>query len=744
MLRLAALLFAFAALVFAQTPRNFLQEQLGKGDGPLLNEAAPRFQLLLANLALERVAGTNELASPATGQRFELLTEGRDGIDFYRVRRHADSPLVGDQVKLTFYLEPGFDESMTLDVGALQGLPVRLPNGKAPDNLFTNWGSMFYNRADNTAFGVDLGGQEVSRSVRRIYSRFSEVATMQLNTLTGPPDFEIVFFAWKPQDPAFWWAEAFQDRRRQGDPEIPDNFFPILAPDGLSWAPNQTGEVAVIPDPAQAGRSMELAVIDDVSQRLVARVPFEMALPVTRVSVPVGDWATSLYRMTVVPSGDQVAPERLDLTQKLTNVFVRPRRPSGDVLFVAPTDMWYAYSTNGGHDFHGWRTGYDDSVGYSPTVMSSRRRRLNHFYYSLYERYRSIRHLRFLDELARREGWKLDYATQHDIALGRVQLNDYSLVVMGNHCEFTTKESYQRFTEYLGRGGALVTHGGDSFGVLVEYLPSLEEPRYIWQRGHFWTHMADQPSDFRAPQLLDPDAPPDAPILAPKTGDAVDYLNPFHHTVGGWISGSKAVIADTEHPVTAGLGLQLGDEVPGPWGGEVDYPYEPLAWDVLIRSDRAEPESRENGIDAYDPTPLHRTGMAVHRNLQLGLLSGENFPNILGDPQYGRLRELYARMLGYLRSRSQKVRGTRAVRPDVSEPTVFKWERPVTLTGLRYELPARIDFEQPEWHKKPAPYAHYTVEGSLDGQTWFELVSAATAPGAPGRRICLSRRRCAT
>ncbi|MEZ5363846.1 MAG: DUF6605 domain-containing protein [Bryobacterales bacterium] len=552
---------------------------------------------------------------------------------------------------------------------------------------------------------------------------------MQLNTLTGPPDFEIMFFAWRPRDTRFWWAESLQHRRRVHDPEIPDNFFPILAPDGPSWAPGETGTVAIIPDPADAGREMELVAIDEVSSKLTARVPFRHQAPVAYVKVPVGDWPSSLYRLIVVPAGASVDPKTLELKKKLATVFVRPRRPSGDVLFVAPTDMWYAYSTNGGHDYHGWRTGYDDSVGYSPTVMSSRRRRLNHFHYSLYERFHSIRHLRFLDALARQDGWKLDYATQHDVSLGRVKLSDYALVLIGNHCEFTTKQSYQRFVEYLGQGGAVVTHGGDSFAVLVEYLPSLEEPRYIWQRGHFWTHLADQPSEFEAPQLLAPDTPPDGPIVAPKAGDAVDYLNPFHSTVGGWISGSAAVIANVLHPVTAGLGLQLGDEVPGPWAGEVDYPYESLAWDVLVRSDRAAPESRENGIDADDPTPLHRIGLAVHRNLQLGLLSGENFPNILGDPQYERLRQLYGRMLAYLRERSLAIRNAETLSPARSQSAVaFEWDRPVKLRGLRYVLPASIDYDAPDWHKKPAPYVHYVVEGSTDGQTWFELVDRRHGP----------------
>jgi hypothetical protein len=112
----------------------------------------------------------------------------------------------------------------------------------------------------------------------------------------------------------------------------------------------------------------------------------------------VGEGPSSLYRLILAPAGAAVDPAKANLDEKLTNVFVRSPQPRGDVLFVSPTDMWYAYSTNGSHDYHGWRTGYDGSVGYSPTVMSSRRRRLNHFYYSLYGRYNDIQHYRFLDE----------------------------------------------------------------------------------------------------------------------------------------------------------------------------------------------------------------------------------------------------------------------------------------------------------------------------------------------------------
>ena len=45
------------------------------------------------------------------------------------------------------------------------------------------------------------------------------------------------------------------------------------------------------------------------------------------------------------------------------------------------------------------------------------------------------------------------------MARGRVRLEDYKLALIGNHCEFTTLESYRRFAEYLGKGGGVLIHG---------------------------------------------------------------------------------------------------------------------------------------------------------------------------------------------------------------------------------------------------------------------------------------------
>lgn len=234
------------------------------------------------------------------------------------------------------------------------------------------------------------------------------------------------------------------------------------------------------------------------------------------------------------------------------------------------------------------------------------------------------------------------------------------------------------------------------------------------------------------PNLLPSDAAPDAPdapIVNPDPGDAVDYLNPFHNTVGYWIPGSPAVIASDTHPILKGMGLKLGDEVPGQWGGEVDIPYEPNAWDVLIRSAKSAPEGREFGIDAFDATSIHRVGLAVHKNLRLAMLTGENFPNILGDPANTRYHEIYRRSIRYFLETARKLNGSDEVAAESSSgPPLLSWDEPVRISALRYDLPPFIDFSDRDWHRGPAPYADYTVEGSLDGRDWFTLADRTHGP----------------
>ena len=240
--------------------------------------------------------------------------------------------------------------------------------------------------------------------------------------------------------------------------------------------------------------------------------------------------------------------------------------------------------------------------------------------------------------------------------------------------------------------------------------------------------MSDQASDFQAPSLLPSDAPPDAPILNPRPGDAIDYLNVFHTTVGYWIPGSKAVIANTTHPVVRGLNLRLGLDVPGPWGGEVDFAYEPEAWDILVRSDRAAPEQREFGIDAYDPTSLHRVGLAVHKNERLAMVCGENFPNILRGSENTLFRNLYRRTLHYLLDSGLSTQGEAKPALLQRDSNIIEWERPQHIGAVQYELPEFINFDDLQWYRNPAPYAHYIIEASTDGEHWRRLVDRRHGP----------------
>ena len=237
------------------------------------------------------------------------------------------------------------------------------------------------------------------------------------------------------------------------------------------------------------------------------------------------------------------------------------------------------------------------------------------------------------------------------------------------------------------------------------------------------------PSGFRAPNLLPGNAAADTPIVNPDPGDAIDYLNPFHNTVDYWLSGSPAVIASESHPILEGTGLKLGDEVPGQWGGEVDIPYEPHAWDVLIRSVDTAPEGREFGIDALASIPIHRVGLAVHKNLRLAMLTGENFPNILGDSANTRYHEIYRRSVRHFLDTARDLSPSDdAAAEAVSGAGLLSWEDPVRISALRYDLPPFIDFDDSDWHRGPAAYAHYMVEGSLDGRDWFTLADRTHGP----------------
>jgi hypothetical protein len=739
---ISALWFLFAVPSSAQGDRDFLRAAFAVGSvdsGLLLSSDMPHLSLLLGNRPVtvkERHGSNAVLVAAASEVTLQAQISRQGPFQFCRIRPAPGSILAPEELKLAWGFPMEYNESMTLDADALEGHPLYLPDGMIPPAHYLNWGTLFYNREHNLAIGTGLHGAMPAASRWGARTGPESLTQLHIWTQTGSPDLEVTIFAWHPVDQRLWWAEWYQDEKRR-EPGAHQALFPVLSPVEISWAPGERQTIEIVPGPGDDARAMQWTLIDDVSGQVIARRDFTYRLPVTHLTIDVGQWPTGLYRAEVTPSGEKVDGSMRRLSRKMVNLIVRPAQGSNQVLFVAPTDMWRAYASNGGHAMTSWRESWHyDSVGYSPTVLNTRFRRSNHYYYGLYERYSDIRHYRYLRELAQNDGLAIDYCTQDDIALGRVHLRDYRLVLLGSHAEFTTLPCFLQFRDYLARGGAVMIHGGDSFAVVVDYLPSLQERRYIWQREHVWMHLTYSEDNFMPPRLLPPpaptDAPPDAPIIAPDAGGAVDYLNVFHVSVAHWPDSGRAVISNVEHPIVRGLGLKLGDPVPGLWAGEADMIYEPVAWDVLIRSVEATTEPGENFLERVRQPAFHRVGLSVHKNLRLAVVSGENFTGILDDPANTLFRSLYARTLHYLLDTAPLVGEGQALLVTALLPSADGTElallSPTPIRAVRYKLPEFIDFRDAQWFRKPAPYAHYIVEGSTDGHTWSLLADRRHGP----------------
>src|SRR5262245_50380757 len=206
-----------AGVLSAQSSKNILQRAFPTAPPdrqPLLGPLAPGFSLMVAGRGLD-VQPSNEPSSarltvPGIPLQLEVHYERRADIDLYRIRHAPGSEIRAEQVRFDWRFSEAYNESMTFDTGALQGQPLYLPDGKVPDNHFTNWGSLFYNRDTNVAVGAELDGAEPSRHARRGHSRFTKISTLQLMTTTGNPNMEITLFAYRPKDSRFWWVEWYQ------------------------------------------------------------------------------------------------------------------------------------------------------------------------------------------------------------------------------------------------------------------------------------------------------------------------------------------------------------------------------------------------------------------------------------------------------------------------------------------------------------------------------------------------------
>src|SRR5262249_23407137 len=176
-----------------------------------------------------------------------------------------------------------------------------------PPAHYVNWGTLFYNRASNLALGTVLEGAKAA--VTHYGQRSGPTGPTHLHfwTSMGRPDLQLTIVAYRPRDQRLWWAEWYQEQEKRS-PAAYRGLFPVLSPLELSWAPGQGEVIESAPGPADNRKAREFVLIDDVADRIVARKRFEYALPVTHLTIDVGEWSSGLYRGIVVPAGKSVEP----------------------------------------------------------------------------------------------------------------------------------------------------------------------------------------------------------------------------------------------------------------------------------------------------------------------------------------------------------------------------------------------------------------------------------------------------
>jgi len=107
------------------------------------------------------------------------------------------------------------------------------------------------------------------------------------------------------------------------------------------------------------------------------------------------------------------------------------------------------------------------------------------------------------------------------------------------------------------------------------------------------------------------------------------------------------------------------------------------------------------------------------------MVSGENFTGILDDPANTLFRTLYARAVHFLLDAEALTGEGDSITGDGMQ---FALPAPAAVRAIRYRLPEFIDSSDPLWFRKPASFAHYVVEGSLDGATWSVLADRTHGP----------------
>jgi hypothetical protein len=174
-------------------------------------------------------------------------------------------------------------------------------------------------------------------------------------------------------------------------------------------------------------------------------------------------WRSGFYRIDVVREDRGIRIREADVAYI---VVTNPRR-TGDILVKLGTNTYQAYNNWGGHSLYGSNFADYDWYLRGNIVAFDRPASMEAFNNFLeFDQY----FVTWLEEVARKNGWTVDYATNFDVHADASFMEGYRLVIVPGHDEYWTKEEFDAFERRIFvRGQNTLFLGGDIAYFQVRY-----------------------------------------------------------------------------------------------------------------------------------------------------------------------------------------------------------------------------------------------------------------------------------
>jgi hypothetical protein len=321
------------------------------------------------------------------------------------------------------------------------------------------------------------------------------------------------------------------------------------------------------------------------------------------------DWPPGYYSADFVEEATGVR----DL--QMAQLVVRNPRRSGAVLLKLCTNTYQAYNAWGGHSLYP-----NEAESRGAMVSFDRPSAPSFFEYDVYLS-------RWLEEVGRRAGFDVDYASNFDAHIEPRLLDSYPVVACGAHDEYWTKEEFDAFERRIFvRGQNTIFFGANTAYVQVRYS-DIDRPEggEEWGRQMICYKSLQDPIGRRKgntdSQLLIT-AQFRANARRPETMlTGVAYQDWFPPELGG----VPYYVADNDGPFFEGTGYEIGDTVADVVGYEWDN-RDPLGDGARLWKQR----TSRNAEIPFERIKVLFTGSASGERTQKGLAEAVYFESPAG------------------------------------------------------------------------------------------------------------------